>query len=62
MSEPNFRRLLIEATMRSMGCTEEEAIVIVDRVADRLAGHTHDEAVEMHPYPRRADSSSGATT
>ena len=31
--------------------TADSAEVILDRVADRLAGHTHDEVVAKHPLP-----------
>lgn len=42
------------ATMESMGCTREQAEVILDRVHDRLGGATHDEAVAANPYPKEA--------
>ena len=51
---PSLRESLIAATMKSMGCTREQAEVILDRVHDRLGGATHDEAVAANPYPKEA--------
>ncbi len=52
MAEPGeFREQLIEATMKRTGCDRAEAEVLIERVADRLAGFTHEEVVQMHPLP-----------
>ena len=48
---PSFREELIVITMKQQGCDRAEAEVIVDRVADRLGGYSHDEVAEMHPLP-----------
>ena len=51
MSDEDFRETLIRLTMDRRGCDRAEAEVILDRVADRLAGHTHDEVVAKYPMP-----------
>lgn len=35
---------------RSVG-DEERAEIIMHRIADRLAGYSHEEVVQMHPMP-----------
>jgi len=52
MSE--FREQMIALTMKRRDCDRAEAEVILDRIADRLDGYTHDEVVAMHPLPDEA--------
>ncbi len=33
------------------GIPQAEADVLTERIADRLAGYSHDEVVAMHPMP-----------
>lgn len=58
----SFREELIAITMKQRGCDRAEAEVIVDRVADRLGGHSHDEVAEMHPLPAPAPTEGGDET
>ena len=50
-----FREKLIELTMARRDCGRAEAEVILARVADRLAGYTHEEVAEMHPLGEAGD-------
>jgi hypothetical protein len=43
--------LMLDLTMKRRGCDRAEAEVILDRVADRLAGFTHEEVAVRHPLP-----------
>jgi len=45
------RERLKQAIMRRRNCDDAEAEVMLRRVADRLGGYTHEEAVERHPLP-----------
>ncbi len=51
MTAKNFREEMIALTMKRRGCDRAEAEVILDRIADRLDGYSHEEVVEMHPLP-----------
>jgi hypothetical protein len=63
MAEPKkeFREGMIRATMERRGCGREEAEVILNRIADRLGGYTHAEAVERNPLPAGRDEACGTT-
>lgn len=37
-----------------VGVPQDQADVYVERIADRLAGYSHDEVVKMHPLPEGA--------
>ena len=44
-----FREQIVCITAKAVG--PDEAEVVVDRVAERLGGATHEEAVAKHPLP-----------
>lgn len=46
-----FREQMIALFVKTRGLTQAEAEVVYDRVGSRLDGHTHDEAVALHPSP-----------
>jgi len=57
MSE--FREQMIALTMKRRDCERAEAEVIIERIASRLDGYTHDEVVAMHPLPDEAGKQAG---
>ena len=34
--------------------TDAQAEVLMQRIADRLGGHTHEEVKQMHPWPKES--------
>lgn len=55
------REKMLKAMMAKRGCGRVEAEVIMRRVADRLDGYTHAEAVQRHPLPHERDEACGTT-
>jgi len=47
----DFREAMLALTMKHRGCDRAEAVVILNRIADRLDGYTHAEAVDRNPLP-----------
>jgi hypothetical protein len=50
-----MREKMKASIMDRRDCDEAEADVILERIAARLDGYTHDEAVQAHPLPNEAD-------
>jgi len=61
MKDGEIREQFLKATMARRGCGRVEAEVILARIADRLDGWTHAEAVERNPLPRERDEACGTT-
>jgi hypothetical protein len=63
VSDLELREQFVAAVISERNCDRAEAEVIMARIADRLDGYTHDEAVERNPLSAPlsdlADSSSG---
>lgn len=53
---PAFREDMLDAAMSWRGCDRAEAVAILNRVADRLGGATHEEAVAANPLPEEPTS------
>ena len=54
-AEPTFREQMIALTMKRRECDREEAEIILNRIADRLDGYTHEEVAEIHPLAEQSE-------
>jgi len=54
IGERSFREQMIRLTMKRRNCDRAEAETILDRIASRLEGHTHEEVRTMHPLPEQS--------
>jgi hypothetical protein len=61
-SDSELREAFKRATMARRQCDEAEADVILQRIADRLDGYSHDEAVERHPLQPERDEACGTSS
>lgn len=50
-SDTELREKFVKVVMARRACDREEAEVIMARIADRLDGYSHSEAVERNPIP-----------
>ena len=62
MSDPlaqdnEVRDAMLRSIRERRGCGPNEAAVILDRIAARLDGHSHDEVKQLHPLPGEDDPS-----